>query len=351
MSKLKRLSLFSSVFAVLAVISAIVYALTIGTPASIGQTNAGYAGAPKSVALDDGRVFYAWVINGQKDDATDMDVQGRIYNPDGTAATNQFQVGTWAMDGYKYDVDSMQIARLSNGNVVVGYVRSTGEPGEDTPVFNIYDPDYGILDPRFKVAIDKVAVANDVTRWESPPVFTPLREGGFVVTWMRDATGDDNVNNKLYNRIFENDGTARTGDFLVGTWAVDGTDGFDVPNFSTIQLSNGNVVLGYVRSAAETSNDEPVFQIFNPRLTPGSTGFTVASNKEMQSNDVTAYESPPVMVALPDGRFFAIWGRDGLSSGYPLWGRIFNPDGTGSTNDFEVTNIEVEGGSEWPKPP
>ncbi len=346
MNKLSRW-LLASALTTSAVIATVVYALTIGTPTTIDQTWSGYTSPPKSVALDDGRVMYAWVMNADSNDGTDMDIQARIFNADGTAATNQFQVGTWAVDGNDtYDVDNLSLALLSNGHVLVAYVRNTSEVSDDEPVFSIVDPTYLPANPLFRVATDVEAQQNDTTTYESPPVITVLPDNRFMLTWMKNGAVDGS-NQPLVNRFFSNSGTPLSGDFTVGTWDADGYDAYDVPNFTTIVLANGNIVIAYVRNHLESGDNEPVFHIIDPSKAVGSTGFVIASDVEMQQNDTTVYDSPAVVTALRDGRFFAVWAKNGLASGYTLYGRIFNPNGTASTNEFQVTSIEADGDDGW----
>ena len=316
-------------------------------PIVVNTFTSGDQSPPKVVVLDDGRVLYVWTDYASTDGSLSACVNGRILNPDGTPATDTFAIGTLLIDGYDhYDVDNLDVTTLADGNVVVGYVRSTAEAGYDTPVMSIIDPTFAPTDPNFTVATDVVMVQNDTTTYETPPVLLPMDDGRFMTLWGNDGIYDNHQAMTLQARIYNPDGTPATDQFQVGDMAYDGADGYDVPNFSMIELTSGLIVVSQVRSSIETGDDEPIFTILNPAVAPTDPGFVVAQDVEMQQNDVTVYESPAQMVALDDGRFMAIWVRDGLGDNQisnTLQGRIFNPDGTPSTDEFQVGNLSVEG--------
>lgn len=323
------------------------------TPIVVAQITTGDQSAPKSVLLNDGRVLYVWSNNALADGSLAMTVEGRIFNADGTASTDQFRIGTKAIDGTDgYDIDNLDVTVLTGGNVVVGWVRADIEPSDDEPIFSIIDTTKSPTDPLFKVATDVEAQQNDTTVYESPPVLTALDDGRFMAVWSKDGLGDS-VSSTVQARIFNADGTPSTNEFQVGTWSVDGSDGYDVPAIEVTQLADGNVVIGYVRAYGNPGGDEPVFSIVDPTFVPGDPAFNVATNVEMQQTDTTVWESPPQITALSDGRFMAVWAKNGLGDNNvanKLQGRIFNADGTPSTDEFQIGARSVEGDDIWEIP-
>ncbi|MDF1763805.1 MAG: Ig-like domain-containing protein, partial [Oleibacter sp.] len=323
-----------------------VTALTAPTPIQLNQSGSGYLSAPKSVDLLDGRVMYIWSNFSNTTDSNLALLQGRIYNANGTAAGNQFQFDMWPIDGSDYDVDNLNVATLPNGNVLIGYVRNGGTSGNATeePVFSIVNPNVTPNAAGFYVKKNIEVQDIDTTTDESGPVITVLDDGRFVMTWMLNGLSSGISEQSLKNRIFNIDGTPVGASFEVGTWDVSGNDNYDVPNFTTKKLSNGNVVIGYAvsSSSAAGSHIRPVFQIFNP-----NTGSAVAINRSIEQTVTSTNDGPPVIQPLKDGRFMAVWGITAESSGYPLKGRIFNANGSPSTNQFDVTAIEVDGNNGW----
>ena len=319
----------------------------VPTPTIVAQTTTGDQSPPKIVTLNDGRILQVWSNNALSDDTTTMTIQGRIFNTDGSAATSQFQIGTWAVDGTDgYDVDNLDIDVLTGGKVVVGWVRSYANPGSDEPVFSIIDPTKTPGSPGFAVASDVETQQTDVTTFESPPTTVALADGRFISVWYRNGLNDNDTTMIVRARIFNADGTASTNEFQIGAVAVDGFDGYDTPNLTVNQLTGGNVVVSFVRNTTNSGGDEPIFSIIDPSKTPGAAGFAVVSDVEMQQNDVTTYESPAAVQSLADGRFLALWVRDGSSddlASMVMRGRIFNADGTAATAEFGVNTHGIDG--------
>ncbi|MDO9234575.1 MAG: Ig-like domain-containing protein [Aquabacterium sp.] len=300
---------------------------------------------PVIETLADGRWVAVWCKDGLCDDTKSMMVQARIFNADGTPSTDEFRIGHWAVDGTDgYDVPNMTVNQLAGGQVVVSYIRSFAEAGGDEPVFSVFDPHQAGQAISF-IRQDVGMQQNDTTLWESPPVIEALSDGRFVAIWCKDGLSDNVKSMTVQARIFNADGSASTNEFQVGHWAVDGTDGYDVPTMTVHQLTGGQVVVGYVRSYAEAGGDEPVFSVFDPKA-PGQAVSFIRQDVEMQQNDTTCWESPPVIEALADGRFMAVWSKDGLfddTKCMTVQARIFNADGSPSTNEFRVGTVGVDG--------
>ena len=269
----------------------------------LNQNVVGDQSPPLVVTLNDGRLLYVWSDNALADDTKTMQLQGRIVNADGSPGGDQFAFGSWAVDGTDgYDVNNLDVDVLKNGNVVVSYVRNNAEFGgqTDQPVMTILNPAVGQNDPGFFVAKNVVIEQTDLQSVESPPVVTAMADGRFFAVWSNNALADDTNTMKVQGRFFNADGTAASNQFQIGSWAVDGFDGYDRPNLTVKELTGGNLVVGYVRNTAEVGADEPVFTIIS------KTGAVVRADVEMQQYDTTYFESPPVISALADGRFMAV---------------------------------------------
>jgi hypothetical protein len=309
----------------------------------VNQTTTGDQSPPKMLLLNDGRVLYVWTNNATADTTT-VELQARIFNADGTPATNQIDLASLpAVDGTDgYDWDNLDLDLLPDGRVVVSYVRSTAETGGDEPVFTVLTPgssSLAITTPATEIQ------SSDTTGSESPPITTVLDNGNVLFVWSNNALSDDVTSMHVEGRIYNpTTGTWATPDFRIGNVAIDGSDGADIPNMSVIQLAGGNVVVGWARNNAETGGSEPVYTVLNQN------GATVFSTAELEGTDTesqwTIWESPPVLHALPDGRFLALWINDGYSNNsasMTLEGRIFHADGTPATGDFPIGSLPVDG--------
>ncbi len=321
-----------------------------GNPYIVNEDLVGNQSPPQMIGLVDGRVMYVWTNDAMAGDGTNtMTLQGRIMNADGTPSTDQFQIGNWGVEQWdNYDWDNVTVEQAEGGNVIIGFVRSSeAHPGLDTPAISIINPSLNPGDAGFNVATDVALPSNNWDGYESPPVLEALDDGRFMAVWAQNA-GADNGSSAVWGRIFDANGVPTGNDFEIGTWDVDGWDNFDVDNLEVTELTDGNVVVSYVRATEEVGDDTPVFSIIDPTMSQSSPGFFVTTNQVMVQSDWTQYESPPVVTALADGGFMATWlingGNDDGST--TAQGRIFNADGTPATDQFAMGPIPVNG-NDW----
>lgn len=309
----------------------------------VNTSTTGNQSPPMMLVLQDGRVLYVWTDNALAD-TTAVELNARIFNADGTPATDQTSLASLpAVDGSNgYDWDNLDLDLLADGRIVVSYVRSAAETGGDEPVFTILTPGTSTLSittPATEIQ------SSDTTGSESPPVTTVLDNGNILFVWSNNALSDDITTMHVEGRIFNpTSGTWVNNDFRIGNVAIDGTDATDVADLSVITLTNGNVVVGYRRSNAETGNSEPVYTVLNQN------GATLFATAEVEGTDnesqATVWESAPVLQPLEDGRWIAFWINDGISNNVAsmtLEGRIFNADGTPATGDFRIGTGAVDG--------
>jgi Ca2+-binding RTX toxin-like protein len=314
------------------------------SPNQINTSETGFQSPPKMLTLADGRILYVWANNGISDDLTSMELQARIFNADGTPSTDQISLGQLpAIDGFDgYDWDNLDLDLLNDGRVMLSYVRNTAEGGTDEPIFAVLQPSANNLTV---VSGPSTIQQNDTTVFESPPVTTVLDNGNVLFVWAKNGASDDITSMTLQGRIYNpTTGQWVTNEFTVGNQAVDGTDSADMSNLTVTQLTGGNVVIGWARNNAESGFNEPVYTVLDQN------GNTVFSTSQIEGNDnetqFTPWESPPVITALPDGRWMAVWVNDGYSddvNSMTLEGRIFNANGTPATNDFRIGSTAVDG--------
>ena len=288
-------------------------------------------------ALADGRWIAVWSNNGLSDDTATMTMQARLMNADGSPASNQFQLSNTAVDGADgYDIPNFAITQLSGGNIVVSWVRSGVSAPQDQPIATIVKPDGTIVATDIKL----VQVEGPGT-FESPAVIKALADGRWIAVWSNNGLSDDNTNMQIQARLVNADGTFASNQFQVGTIAVEGTDGYDVPNFAVTQLAGGNIVVTWERSYANGApRDQPIASIIK------SDGTVLSSDIQLvQTEGPGTYESPAVIQALADGRWLAVWSNDGLGDAADMLiqARFMNADGTPAGNQFLLSTIAVDG--------
>lgn len=313
------------------------------SPTQINTTATGNQSPPRMLLLQDGRTLYIW-SNDALDDDADLVLQGRIFNADGSPAGAQFSLSSLPpIDGSDgFDWDNLDLDLLPDGRVVISYVRSNTAAGGEAPVFAIATP--GATGLTVTTPATDIQASN-ASGSESPPVTTVLDNGTILFVWSNNALSDDTGGMVLEGRIY-NPATASwaSGEFTIGSVGVDGSDGYDLANLSAITLADGNVVIGWLRNNEEAGEDEPVFTILS------QTGAVIRPTTEVEGSDGeaqdTPWESPPVLLALSDGRWMALWVNDGLSddeTSMTLEGRIFNADGSAATGDIRIGNGAVDG--------
>ena len=185
--------------------------------------------------------------------------------------------------------------------------------GGEVPVFSVLDPSFNPGDAGFTPLSDQLFATEDPAYSESPPVLTALDDGRILAVWNERASSDI-ADMNIEGRIFNADGTPATAQFQIGTWGADGYDSQNTNYIDVAQTSDGNVVVGFVRSGTN-GTEEPAFSIIDPSFAPTDPSFAVVSDIEIQQTDPGTYESPPVLAALGNGRFVAVWKENWLGDG------------------------------------
>ncbi|RXK13657.1 hypothetical protein CP985_13295, partial [Malaciobacter mytili LMG 24559] len=292
--------------------------------------------APILTVLSDGRLLAVYVKNiGGGSNAT---VYGRIFDANGNAVSDEFRVGKGNVDQTTWGnhEQNIYVEELSNGKVVVGIANEYGKGGHK-PIVNIIDPTKNPTDSDFSVASDvDVRGKDNPGAYESAPRIVELDGGKFMTIWYGGA-GSDNAGSyrKLYARVFNEDGTAATDQFVLTQNSIDGWSSINVPLLNLETLSNGNIVVGWVRNTDNSGNDAPMIAVID-----SSTG-KVIPGSETQVNTSTAsghtYAGPAIVKALGDGNFVAVW-HDTASSDAPIYYRIFDSNGKAISDQVCVTN-------------
>ena len=301
-----------------------------GNATLVNQTTLEDQSPPLSLVLNDGRVLHVWIDNATFVNGTFMELQARIFNADGSPATDQIAldslpaVGGWDL----YDWDNLDLDLLADGRVVLSYVRNSSEAGDDEPVFAILSPTETGLNIDLPATIIQ---SNDTTTYESPPITTALDNGNILFVWTKNGGSNGmDVQGRIYDPSSD---TWLSGEFPIGNVPGDGWDSYDVPNMAVTQLTGGNVVVTWLRNTAETGNDTPLYTVLDQN------GGVIRPTGEIQQTDTSTHESPAKIVALEDGRWVAVWVNDAdyedLAT-MTLEARFFNADGTPATGDIPL---------------
>lgn len=318
-----------------------------------------YESAPVLTALDDGRLLAVFTksVGGGNQELT-----GRIFDADGTPATEDFAIGSLGVDGTTWGdyEQNIYIEQLSGGNVVIGIAKEDADTTTGVgntlhqPVIHIIDPSLNPSDPGFTVLADEpVRSADNDGAYESAPRIVPLDDGGFLTVWYDRAEGNDIVSRSLLGRVYNEDGTARGEQFDIGTTGVDGYSGYNVPIFDTLVLPNGNVVIGWVRNTVDpTGNDDPVMTIIDPSVAAGDSGHVVLADTQINQNPSHTWSGPPQFAELANGNFVAVWHDGAGTSDNHIYYRLYDQNGTALGDEIKVTTttgtlMDAGGAANW----
>ncbi|WP_439103942.1 Hint domain-containing protein [Celeribacter marinus] len=318
-----------------------------------------FESAPILTALDDGRLLAVYT---KDTGGSNQELTGRIFEADGTPATDDFAIGSLGVDGTMWGDSerNIYVEQLAGGNVVVGIAKEDADSttGVDNtahqPVINIIDPSLDPSDPGFAVLEDEpVRTADNDGAYESAPRIVPLDDGGFMTVWYDYAEVDSSSARSVLGRIYDEDGTPSGDQFDIGTTAIDGYIGYNVPIVDALVLPNGNVAIGWVRSTSDaTGNDDPVMTIIDPSIPAGQPGHVVLADTQINQEPGHTWSGPPQFVELANGNFVAVWHDGAGTTDNAIYYRAFDQNGTALGDEVMITSttgtlMDSGSGAQW----
>ncbi len=288
----------------------------VGAEFLVNTVVANSQNSPSITGLSDGRFVVAWTLNGSQTggDTSLSSIRAQIFNANGTASGAEFLVNTTVTDRQ----EEPAITALANGRFVITWTDNSRSP--DDPSF------LAIRAQMFNASGTKSGaeflVNTTVTGFQQNATITALAGGGFVVTWV-DLTGFNPLDPDGYDiraQVFDDNGLAVGGEFLVNTTVADDQDAPAVTS-----LADGRFVVVWTddsQTGGDTSLAAIRAQVFNADGTLSGTEFLV-------NTKVTSLQFDPTITALADGRFVVGWTDASLSpddpSGSALRAQIFDP--------------------------
>ncbi len=281
-------------------------------------------------ALTNGGFAVTWLsYNG-----SNYDMRGRVFNTDGTPVnTEDFLVSTANTtnnNGY-----TTQITALDNGCFVISWQSVYNDYSNSEIRAKIYNADGTIIKDDFLVSLPN-------TTNEIIPEITKLSNGNFVITFSvyetNDAIDPGAWNNYIKGQIYSSNGTALNEVLLNAIGSSD---------YKITELSNGNFIITATTYEVDSNynyNDLIKAQIFNADGIALTTDPFVVSTSNPQEKG----ESEVQITELNNGSFVITW-RSYDNQNYNssnIRGRVFNADGTAiNTNDFLISNLNTNYGS------
>ncbi|MEM6471421.1 MAG: LamG-like jellyroll fold domain-containing protein, partial [Planctomycetota bacterium] len=283
---------------------------TVGTETRANTTTAGSQDDPEVTALANGGFVIVWESTGQ-----DTDGEGnylRAFDADGVAASGEILVNTETTDNQ----DTPHIASLTGGGFVVTW-ESFGQDGSANGIYFQRFNDGGV--PQGSETIVNSTISGDQV-W---PRITGTNDGGFVVTWYDDSSGE----NEVKAQRFDSTGGSIGSELSVNTYTMGDQDSSDI-----VALAGGGFVITWESSGQDGDSNGVYAQRFD------ATG--VATGSEFQvSSTIAGGQSDPRVDALPDGGFLIIWessgGQHGSEGG--VYAQQFDASGAKVNGEF-LTN-------------
>jgi hemolysin type calcium binding protein/hemolysin type calcium-binding protein len=196
--------------------------------------------------LNNGKFVVTWTDwNGE--DGSGTGTYGRIFNANGSAATNEFLVNTSTLGSQYYS----SVGALQDGGFVVVWLNDSGTRG-------IYAQRYDASGARVgtEVLVSSFSNGNQVY-----PKVSALSDGGYVVAWQ--SYGDNNTNAwQIAGQRYAADGSAVNGEFIINSAT------FAQHEFPSIALRADGALVATWRNDNNNSIEEKIITSFNGEEAP-----------------------------------------------------------------------------------
>ena len=256
-------------------------------------TNLGNAQYNQNVkVLSDGNALVTWEsYHLHSSSGGGHEIFGQLISSSGSKIGSEFQINTVTAGGQ----NESQISELSNGNVIVAY-----ESGAPVGERNIRGQ---IIDASGTKVGSELTFSTSSTDQVEVAV-AGLTGGGFVTTWQ--AANQDGDGQGVYYRVFDNNGTALTGELLANT-TISGDQTF--PKVAT--LADGGFLLAW----SSDGQDGDDYGIFARKF---SSSGDVVSDEFQVNTTATGLQKHVDLIQKANGDVVATWisnGQDGDSNG------------------------------------
>ena len=279
--------------------------VVIGTEKVLNLEKTGAQKLPEAQGLASGHVVVSWV-------GADSHVYARKFDSSGNAVDD---VKEFLANGTSSgDQANAAVATNSDGSFVAVW-ESTGQDGSST----------GVIGQRFATDGAKAGtefIVNQTTaNVQKSPSIAVDGTGSFVVAW--DSFKDPDSAEDVYARIYNKDGTAATGEFVVNEYAAD-----EQVAPSVARLSSGNFAIAWSSFAQPTgTNYDVMLRCYDP------SGNAIKSEQFANAETKADKQQRPKIAAttINGGRYLVVWdsfGEDGSTpTSWGIVGKMFTSGG------------------------
>ncbi len=199
--------------------------------------------------LANGRYVLTWA---EHENTNGYEVQGRIYNADGTTVAAPFLVNTFVA----YNQRHSDIAATPDGGFIVVFGSAGTEPSGDGHA--------NILIQRFDENGTKIGAHVRVNAWtwdnQDQPQIVALTGGGYMVSWI--STNQDGSGNGVFAQRLDADLRPLGPEFQVNNQGMGNQTDVEMA-----ALPNGGVVFTWSSEALDGDNYGIVSKVYNPSTT------------------------------------------------------------------------------------
>ncbi|MCR9151685.1 MAG: Ig-like domain-containing protein [Rhodobacteraceae bacterium] len=269
----------------------------------------------------DGGFVVVWQGINQASTSSGWDIVAQRFAADGSRIGGEIVISATGNSQQDYEPT---VTALADGNWAVTWYDGTS--GQNIRL-RIYDEDGNALTGELTVNETAGSAYNEGYIAET---IATLDDGGFVVTWRRYDGNDINERSDAYARVYNADGTARTGEFQVNTTTL-----YD-QNFVSVGALQGEDA-GFVVTWRDYDGNN--YDIYARRY--DKDGNAIDGSDFLVSRFAAAnYDDTPKAIGLSDGGFVVIWRGDNYDgSGASIIGQRYAADGSEVGEEF-VVNAE-----------
>ena len=320
-----------------------------GAPALANTTLGGNQSGPAMVATKDGGFFMAWY----NDDSGDPQgvVRGQFFDANGSKTGGELQLGSWQVNGDSWSVGQppLSAVALGNGSIAVAWTAENGTAGPNTgstEVAQVVVSSTGVVGPQ---SLASTTTAGN----QGAPVMVATSDGGYFIAWFNDDSSTKGGQGQISGQYFNASGSKVGGEVALGTWVVNENTQVDMPFLTATALKGGKVAVGW-QTEDSTNNTGPTDSNEAAMIVVSNNNGVVTVGSQAVINTTQAgNQSPPTMVGLDTGGFFATWYDDSWSDpgNAVIRGQYFNAQGQKVGSEILVSNYRAELSDAGEQPP
>jgi len=258
---------------------------------------------PIVIKLTNGNAFITWLGS----QSGNYDVYGRIFNPNGTAITDEFTIN----NNTQGDQAALSVAPLNDGNAIISWnVRQVGN--NDVIYARIISSEGDYLTNDFQVN-------QNTSSYRSKSAIASLDNNNIFLTWFGMQTGDYNI----YGRIFNQAGNPLGDDFMINqNTAADQA-------YPAISATDNNVFIAWNSNHAGFNNIYG--RVFNEN--------GVSQTEEFAISQIPySYPKYPGLLKVNTGNLLVSWETTQNSNDHLVYARIYNISGSALNDNFIIAN-------------